>query len=452
MDVDLVPWSILLVALVTVGFVIAAETSLTRVSRSEVRRLSDDGNRRAKTVERLLRDPAQLLTTALLLKTGGVLVAGVAMALLLPDEFDLTRLLLAAAVGFVVLSVAQAAGRSWVLARTLTTALTVAPIMAGAVVIFWPLSALVRRVGRQVGDDLVNNAVESALLSEDGLRRLISAAEEESPIQETEKQMIASILEMDETVAREVMVPRIDMVALNVTTSLRDALDVILEAGHSRIPVYQDHIDRVVGFLYAKDLLKCFQANQGDVPIQTILRPTYFVPVSKKVNTILTEMQRDRVHIAMVVDEYGGIAGLLTIEDILEEIVGEIQDEYDVEEETYIQVLGTDAYLLNGRLDIYSLAKLLDAELPDEDADTLGGLIYSELGHVPGPGESIEVAAWRFTVLSLEGRRIEDVRAELIRTTSSSLAKELDPEELPATRDLNSNQDRSSVLRYAVSD
>src|SRR5690606_10424217 len=128
---------------------------------------------------------------------------------------------------------------------------------------------------------------------------------------------------------REVMVPRIDMAALNVSTSLRDALAMIIEVGHSRIPVYEDNIDQILGFLYAKDVLKCFYNDEVDVSIKSLLRPPYLVPMSKKVNTLLREMQRDHVHIAMVVDEYGGIAGLVTIEDILEEIVGDIQDEYD---------------------------------------------------------------------------------------------------------------------------
>jgi CBS domain containing-hemolysin-like protein len=273
--------------------------------------------------------------------------------------------------------------------------------------------------------------------------------EDEEPILDSEKQMIASILEMDETVAREVMVPRMDIVALNVETSLRDALAVIIEAGHSRVPVYEENTDRIVGLLYAKDLLKCFQEDRSDIPIRSLLRPAYFVPASKKVNTLLREMQRDRIHIAVVVDEYGGTAGLVTIEDILEEIVGEIQDEYDQEAEIYVQALGPDTYLLNARFDIYSLAKLLDAELPEEDADTLGGMIYSVLGHVPEQGESVAVGGWRFTVLELEGRRIEQVRAEPVHYAPESGADVSEGEAGAAPAD---GTTQTSVLKYSASD
>jgi putative hemolysin len=451
-DVDPIPLSILVGALLLGGFAIASETSLTTVNRSDVRKLSEDGNGRAKNVDRLLRDPAQFLLTLLLLKTGTVLLVGAAMARLLPDTMSLSSLFGIVVVAWVLLSMLQAMGRSWVQTRSLSIALALAPLIQVAVVLFWPVTILVRQVGRLVGDHEVDTSVETALLSEGGLRRLISAAEEEEPIEESEKQMIASILEMDETVVREVMVPRIDMVALSVETSLREALAVIIEAGHSRIPVYEENVDQIVGFLYAKDVLKCFETNQVDVPIRTLLRLPYLVPVSKKVNTLLREMQRDRVHIAVVVDEYGGIAGLVTIEDILEEIVGDIQDEYDMEEETYVQVLEPNRYLLNGRLDLYSLAKLLDTELPEEDADTLGGLIYSELGHVPGPGEMVEVGGWRFTVLTLDGRRIEEVRAEAIDLDEETSETEQEQVSLP-NQETSSIPDNSpsSVLKYSTS-
>ena len=449
MDVDPIPFSILLAALLTVGFAIASETSLTTLNRSEVRKLGEDDNGRARGVDRLLRDPAQVLLTLLLLKTGGVLAAGAAMARLLPDTLSLSSLVGVVVIAWILLAVLQAMGRSWVQTRSLQIALALAPVVQVLTLLLWPITGLVRRVGHQVGDHDDYSSVDTALLSEDGLRRLISAAEEEEPIQESEKQMIASILEMDETVAREVMVPRIDMVALNVETSLSESLSVIIEAGHSRIPVYEENIDQIVGFLYAKDILKVFANHQSDVPIRSLLRPPYLVPMSKKVNLLLREMQRDRVHIAMVVDEYGGIAGLVTIEDILEEIVGEIQDEYDADEENYVRMLAPNLYVLNARLDVYTLVKLLDAPLPEEDADTLGGLIYSELGHVPVIGEAIDVGGWRFTVLSLDGRRIEEVRAEAIDVNGSATGLAESDEE--AKDVASSRTEPSSVLKFSTS-
>lgn len=455
MDVDPIPLSILLAALLIVGFAIAAETSITTVGRSDVRKLSEEGNGQAKSVDRLLRDPATFLSTMLLLKTGGVLAAGAAVALLLPDTVSISSLVTVVVVAWVVLAALQAMGRSWVQTRSLQIALALALIVQVLILLLWPITGLVRRVGLQVSNQEAETNVDTALLSDNGLRRLISVAEEEEPIQESDKQMIASILEMNETVAREVMVPRIDIVALDVETTLSVALEVIIEAGHSRIPVYEDNIDQIVGFLYAKDILKALANNQAanhlvDVPIRTLLRPPYLVPMSKKVNTLLREMQKDRVHIAMVVDEYGGIAGLVTIEDILEEIVGEIQDEYDAEEETYVQMLEPNHYVLNARLDVYTLAKLLDTELPDEDADTLGGLIYSELAHVPVVGESIEVGGWRFTVLSLEGRRIDHVRAEAIEPFSDGEEIRLDGDDVRRVDEAGTPAESASVLKFST--
>ncbi len=232
------------------------------------------------------------------------------------------------------------------------------------------------------------------------------------------------------------MVPRIDVVSLDVNTPLRDALDVVIEAGHSRLPVYEGNIDHIAGFLYAKDLLRCFQENRDDMPISTLLRPVHYVPETKKVNALMREMQKRRVHVAMVVDEYGGTAGLVTIEDLIEEIVGEIQDEYDEEEDIFVQALEGDSYLINARYDLYSLSKLLDIDLSDEDADTLGGLIYSRLGHVPDQGESVEFSGWRFTVLSLDGRRIDQVRAEPIGSADAG-SSEVGEGSLSESRELN---------------
>ncbi len=410
MEPDPIPLSLFALALLTAGFAVTAESCLSGVSRSAIRKMSEEGHARARAVEQLLRDTGSVTLTVMLLKTAAILVAGAAMARILPNALHLGQFLLVTVIVWLFVVVFQALVQHWVAARVESVALALGPLLRAVVWLLTPVARLLQWAGGP--EEPAHDPIDDAL-------RAVISGEDEEPILESEKEMIASILAMDEMVAREVMVPRLDIVALPVETSLHDALEVIIEAGHSRIPVYDEHIDRIVGLLYAKDLLTCFQDGRGDVPIRTLLRPATFVPASKKVNTLLREMQRDHIHIAIVVDEYGGTAGLVTMEDILEEIVGDIQDEYDLEE-TYVQLVAPDTYLLNARFDIYSLSKLLDAELPNDDADTLGGMIYSLLGHVPRQGEFIDVGGWRFTVTTLEGRRIEQVRAErLVQNTEA---------------------------------
>jgi CBS domain containing-hemolysin-like protein len=224
-------------------------------------------------------------------------------------------------VGLVV-STLQLVARRVVSRGAIAVALRAAPFVQLLALLLTPLFYLLHRFGIDIDDDEGSTSDESVFLSEEGLRHLIDVNDESAELEDSEREMIAGILEMDETVVREVMKPRVDMVSLPVDTTLQHALDVIIAAGHSRIPVYEDDLDLIVGVLYAKDLLRCFRDQQADVAIRDILRPAYFVPVSKRVDDLLREMQSQRVHIAIVVDEYGGTAGLVTVEDILEEIVG----------------------------------------------------------------------------------------------------------------------------------
>jgi CBS domain containing-hemolysin-like protein len=206
------------------------------------------------------------------------------------------------------------------------------------------------------------------------------------------------------------MVPRMDVVAVPLDASMNEALDLILKAGHSRIPVYRDSVDNVVGILYAKDLLRYLRDGRTDVALGKILRTAYFIPESKKVDELLQELQQRKVHMAVVVDEYGGTAGVVTIEDLLEEIVGEIQDEFDAEEPT-VEALGDSGYLFDARVDLDEVGKLLHLDLPQEGGDTLGGFIYSQLGKVPAVGDRIVYAEIVFEVMSVAGCRIKQVRA-----------------------------------------
>ncbi|MCS6827981.1 MAG: hemolysin family protein [Caldilinea sp.] len=417
MESDLVAWIVLAAALFFIGLAAAAEIALSAVNRSEVRKRSEAGDARALMLSEQLADTARFWLTIMLLKSLGLVAAGLAAGYMLSAHFPVSGMLIGIPVTWLTLAAAQIVVRSLVLRNPDDVAFALAPFVRPVMQVLSPVTFLLYRAGLRVSGENEEEVDESIFLSEDGLRLLMQVNEEESEIQESEKQMIAGILEMDETVAREVMVPRIDMVTLDVNTPLREALDTIIEAGHSRIPVYEGNIDAIVGVLYAKDLLKCFRDQRMDVQIRELLRPPYFIPASKKVTALLREMQQQRVHLAIVIDEYGGVAGLVTIEDILEEIVGDIQDEYDVAEETYLQPVGENTYLVHSRLDLDTLSDVLGIDLEEEEADTVGGLIYSHLGHVPEQGETLELDGWRFIVLSVEGRRIDQVRIERVSPT-----------------------------------
>jgi CBS domain containing-hemolysin-like protein len=212
------------------------------------------------------------------------------------------------------------------------------------------------------------------------------------------------------------MVPRIDILALDADVVLDEAILALNQSGHSRVPVYEGSVDNVIGLLYAKDLLRARLEGQKIGSLRSLLRPAYFVPEAKKVDELLREMQSRSVHMALVVDEYGGIAGLVTLEDIVEEIVGEIRDEYDQSEEMLFEKVTDDEYIFHGRIDLDEFNSVMGSNLPKDMADTLGGYIYSQVGRVPVGGEQIDVGSLQLTVEQVSGRRIRRVRA-VRRTT-----------------------------------
>ncbi len=409
MDPDPLPWLIFGLSLLLVGLATAFEVMFTVTSRSEIRQKIEQGNSSAHLLNKLLNSPSLFITLGLF-KNVSLLVVGVASAwwtLRAPSP----EVVIGIFCSWLLLALLQPTWRILAMRYSDPLIFQFAPLVTAVQFLLQPLVSPIYHITSQVNQREQSRNEDGIGLTDEALRVLMHTTEAVEEIEENEREMIESILEMNETVAREVMVPRIDMVAIDVETSFQDALNTIISAGHSRIPVYEEHIDHIIGILYAKDILRCFRDQMIDMPIRELLRPPYFVPVSKKVDVLFQEMQKQRVHIATVIDEYGGTAGLVTIEDIIEEIMGDIQDEYDVED-TYIQVISADAYLLNSRLDVYSLSKLLDIALDTDEADTLGGFLFSLMEHVPEPGESIEYAGWRFTVLALDGRRIEQVRIE----------------------------------------
>jgi CBS domain containing-hemolysin-like protein len=248
-------------------------------------------------------------------------------------------------------------------------------------------------------------------VTEDELKSWVEEGQTNGSLEQGERAMIYSIFHFGDTLAREIMIPRIDILGLEVLTPLDEAIRALNASGHSRVPVYEETVDNVIGLLYAKDLLRVHLEGQNLASLRSLLRPAYFVPEAKKVDELLREMQARSVHMALVVDEYGGIAGLVTLEDIVEEIVGEIRDEYDAMEEQLFEKISDNEYLFHGRIDLDNFNNVIGAHVSKEVADTLGGFIYSEIGRVPLGGEQVEVENLLLTVEQVSGRRIRRVRA-----------------------------------------
>lgn len=249
-------------------------------------------------------------------------------------------------------------------------------------------------------------------VTEDELKTWLEEEQPEGGLEKGERKMIYSIFQFGDTLCREIMVPRIDVLALDANMPLSEAIDSIMQSGHSRLPVYEETIDNVIGVLHAKDLLRANPACEGQPDgLRSFIRSAYFVPEAKKVDELLREMQDNGTHMAIVVDEYGGVAGLVTLEDIVEEIVGEIRDEYDQSEEAPYQQISLDEYLLQGRMSIDDLNEVLDTHISKEVAETLGGFLYGEMGRVPTGGERVVIDGWTLVVELVSGRRIRKVRA-----------------------------------------
>ena len=442
------PVVVLIVSLLLHAFFAAAKEAIVSMRRSRRLQLVEEGHRAAQWVNSLAEDATRLLTTEqLALKFIGFFIIAFAAFIYTPPLVQLTsfnNIVIITVITFgavlVVLIFGELIPKE--IARSYAE-----PIALWAIYPFNLLSYVAAPLARfvtKIGHVLTGHWDEAgdysfSTITEEDLRTYVDAGEEEGVLKEAEKEMIYSIFELSDTLAREVMVPRIDMVAIEARSPVMAALDVILEAGHSRAPVYADHIDNIIGILYVKDLLVHWRNGNEPPSVQELVREVYYVPETKPVSDLLRELQTKKVHIAIVVDEYGGTAGLVTIEDILEEIVGEIQDEHDPEE-FYMQRISEDEYIFSARMDLDDVNDWISADLPTDDSDTLGGLIYTMLGRVPQVGDILEVDDLLLTVLTVDGRRIGKVKIqrknhhEDNKQNSESLATSKNNSSLPSRR------------------
>jgi putative hemolysin len=418
---------IILVLILINGFFVAAEIAFVSVRRTRLDELAEAGDRGAKRAQVLMRDPGRFLAVIQVAITFlGALASAVAAVSIvtvvseplrqitfLADYADTIALLFVTSIVAIVSIVlgelipkGLALGNPDRIARTVSGPITIFAKLVSPLVAV--LVALTKLISKPFGIDPTRtpelSAAEIRLIVEQGSQQGVLEAEEE--------QMISAVMSLSDSKLHEVMVPRIDIAAIDQEASFDDAVTLVLTEGHSRTPLYKESIDHIVGILYAKDLLRIIAAGGPRPRLRDIMRPALFVPESQAVDDLLNELQRRRVHMAIVLDEYGGTAGLVTIEDLLEEIVGEIQDEFD-EEEPMKVILRDGEAILDGRADIDEMGELVDPPLEledDEEYDTVGGFVYHRIGRVPVVGDSVAVDPFTITVIKVTGRRVGKVR------------------------------------------
>lgn len=391
----------------------ASETALTSVSRIKLKNLVEEGDQKAAQIERILANPNVFLSTILIVNSVATIVAS-SMATVLALRFSASwgELISSLLLSLVVLIFCEITPKTAAVQNPLRWArVMIGPVQGTAWLlrpIVWVLSKVTNGLVRLLGGQVVRHG---PFVTEEELRLLVTVGEEEGVLEEAETEMIHSIFEFADTPVREVMIPRIDVVALESHITVNQAVDQALEGGFSRIPVYEETIDNIIGVLYTKDMLKQLREEHDALPIRSLVRPAYFVPETKKLDDLLREIRQKRVHLAIVIDEYGSVSGLVTIEDLVEEIVGDIQDEFDREEKLYEQV-NEHEYVFSAKISIDEFNELMDTKLEHEDYDTLGGFLYAQLDKIPVAGDTVTFGSHRFTILTTRGRRIVRVQVE----------------------------------------
>jgi CBS domain containing-hemolysin-like protein len=405
----------LVIALLFTLFVAAAaagaETALTSVSHVRIRNMAEEGDARAKRIERLLQQPHYFLTTILIVSNVAIITAStLATVIALDLNYSFAGIISTILLSLLVLIFCEITPKSaavraperwsrWLVGPVEALMLVLMPVVRA---LTWVTEHIVGLFGGQVHR-------RGLSVTEDELRLLVEVGGEQGAIEAEEQAMIDNVFELADTAVHEVMVPRVDMVAFPADTSVEEATGLILQGGQSRVPVYDGSIDNVIGVLYAKDLLRALATKQHPISVRPLLRPAYFVPESKRLDDLLREMKQRRVHMAIVVDEYGSTAGLVTIEDVVEEIFGDIKDEYDVEEPVFERV-GDDEFVVDAKLNIDDFQEQVDRELPEGEYDTVGGFVYHQLDKIPSVGDTVRNGDMALTVLDTKGRRVKKIK------------------------------------------
>jgi CBS domain containing-hemolysin-like protein len=410
-NTDWLTLSAIFVLLITSAVFAMAETAFVRMNRIRAMSLDEEGRKGAKRLAALLEEPEQALNLVLLFLLIGQLTAGTLVGVLAEGRLGGYGVLVGTVTEVIVFFViAEVAPKTYAVQHTETAALRLSGLL-WALTHFPPLRALSRLLIGVANVILPGKGLKKGpYTTEEDIRTMADVAADEKVIEREERRLIHSIFEFGDTVVREVMVPRPDMVGVEADATVDEALEKAIGAGYSRLPAFGEGPDDILGLVYLKDIIRRTRENGGaHGTLREIVRPAVFVPEQKRVAELLREMQQDKFHMAVVIDEYGGTAGLVTLEDLLEEIVGEIVDEYDVEGPK-VERLPDGGLRVAGGTPIDEVNELLEIDLPDTDWDTVGGLMFNLLGHVPVEGEAIDFQGLEFRAERVQGRRILTVR------------------------------------------
>lgn len=410
---------IILIALLTLSALFSSsETALTAVSLAKIRQLKEENEKQADTLKRVKTKMGDIISTILI----GNNIVNIGATAILADltsgifSADSNSTLITTVVMTVLILIfGEITPKSFASQNPLKVAVKFARPLEILSIIFKPILIVLTKITNIIikilGGDVLKNG---PFVTEEEIRSLVDVGEEEGILHHQEKEMIQNIFDIDDLEVGDVMLPRIDIIALDKEASIKEALDLIIDCGHSRIPIYKETIDDIIGVLYAKDLLpfSCTQDDNKelkDKSITEIMRAAYYVPETKKANLLLKELQLKQTHIAIVLDEYGGTEGLVTIEDILEQIVGDIFDEYDNEVD-FIKKLEENKYLIQADISLEEINDQFSLELPEEDFESLGGYVFNTLGRVPIIGDKLEVENVIIEVVTLLNRRVTSVK------------------------------------------
>lgn len=398
------------VVLVVLSAVFAlSETAITRITKVKAMALAEEGRRGSGALRRIVENPERNLPVVLFSLQVCTLVAATLVGVVTDRVFGPWGVLVGTVFEVAVIFVfAELAPKIWAVQHLDRAALFMAPIVS-ALIRFPPMRWVTTGLIWVANLVLPGKGIkEGPYVTEEELLAMADTAADEAVIEREERKLIHSIIDFGDTVAREVMVPRPDMVTVGSTATVREAADVASSAGFSRIPVYGKGIDDIIGTAYVKDMMRAERDDRAELPVTSVMREPQFVPETKRIAEVMRDMQAGKQHMAIVVDEYGGTAGLVTLEDILEELVGEISDEYDVHR-LRIERLADGQMRVDAGLSIDEVNELTGLDLPEGDWDTIGGFLYNLLGHVPVEGEAADFDSHRLVAQKVEGRRISQV-------------------------------------------